>query len=202
MSFFFFFTPSSTFVYFPILVFDLLFVSSHVGLYLIIVLLFLCQQFILLPCHLIMCCVNSVLLRHHSLRMMVLSGVLTCVDVCSFIGISAQVNTLHLGLCGLFSEDHTPAVCLSVCVPLPLPVYLVLFRSLFVRIFSFTDTQISQNNNFLPRFFTIFMSDSLCFSLCLYLSPTGIICSPSLMCSQLSTILICRSFWIVVVATI
>lgn len=108
MSFFFFFTPSFTFVCFPILVFGLLFVSSHVGLFLIIVLLFLCQQFILLPCHLIMCCVNSVLLRHHSLRMIVLSGLLTCVDVCSFIGITAQVNTLHLGLWWLFSEGHAP----------------------------------------------------------------------------------------------
>lgn len=97
------------FVCFPILAFGLLFVSSPVGLYLIIVLLFLCQQFIPLPCHLIMCCVNSVLLRHHSLRMMVLSGLLTCVDVCSFIGITAQVNTLHLGLWGLFSEGHTLA---------------------------------------------------------------------------------------------
>lgn len=97
--FFFLNSPPRSFV-FPILVFGLLFVSSHVGLYLIIVLLFLCQQFILLPCHLIMCCVNSVLLQHHSLRMMVLSGLLTCGDVCSFIGIIAQVNTFDLGLLG------------------------------------------------------------------------------------------------------
>lgn len=96
---FFFFTPSFLFVCFPILVFGLLFVSSHVGLYLIIVLLFLCQQFIPLPCHLIMCCVNSALLQHHSLLMMLLSGLLTCVDVCSFIGITSQVNTVGLGLC-------------------------------------------------------------------------------------------------------
>lgn len=78
-------------------------------LYLIIALLFLCQQFIPFPRHLIMCCVNSLLLRHYSLRMMVLSGLLTCVDVCSFIGITAQVNTLHLGLWGLFSEGRASA---------------------------------------------------------------------------------------------
>lgn len=47
-----------------------------------------------------MCCLNSVLLQHHSLRMMVLSGLLTCGDVCSFIGIIAQVNTFDLGLLG------------------------------------------------------------------------------------------------------
>lgn len=122
--FVFFFKLSSTLICFSILVFGLLFVSSHVGLYLIIVLLFLYQQFILLPCHLIMCCVNSVLLQHHSLRMMVLSGLLTCGDVCSFIGIIAQVNTFDLGLLGaaLWGSNTHWYFCLSV----PLPVHLFL----------------------------------------------------------------------------
>lgn len=165
---FFFFTPSSTFVCFPILVFGLLFVSSHVGLYLIIVLLFLCQQFIPLPCHLIMCCVNNVLLQHHSLRMMVLSGLLTCVNVYSFSGITAQVNTLHLGLRGLLSEGpHTSRYfCLSVSVP---PLFLVssfLSLSLFPQI---------QNNTapFLSPFFSIYTRhiwQSMCFFLSVSLS--------------------------------
>lgn len=129
--------------------FGLLFVSSRVGLYLIIVLLFLCQQFIPLPCHLIMCCVNSVLLWHHSLPMMVSSGLLTCVDVCSFIGITAQVNTLHLGLWGLFSEGHKQAdISVFLCLPLPSPVSLFL-PVLFYFVLSFSSssfTQLSQNN--------------------------------------------------------
>lgn len=133
--FLFFLTSSSTMVVcFPIPVFGLLFVSSHVSLYLIIVLLFLCQQFIRLPRHLIMCCVNSLLSRLHSLWMMVLSGLLTCVDVCSFIGITAQVNTLHLGVWGPFSGGRAPLVSPSVPLPSPLSPFLALFCSLFVHL--------------------------------------------------------------------
>lgn len=78
-----------------------LFPPPDVGLHLIIVLLFLCLQSIPLPRRLIMRRVNSLLLRLHSLRMMVLSGLLTAVHVCSFIGITTQVNTLHSGLWAL-----------------------------------------------------------------------------------------------------
>lgn len=67
------------FVCFPFLVFGLLFVSSHVGFYLIIVLLFLCQHFTLLPCHLIMYCVNSVLLRESFFAD---DGVIWVIDLC------------------------------------------------------------------------------------------------------------------------
>lgn len=137
MSFFFFYP---TFVCFPILVFGLLFVSLHVRLYLIIVLLFLCQQFILLPCHLIMCSVSRVLLWCCSLRMMELSGLLTCVDVCSFFGITAQVYRLHLGLWRLFSAGQTSAdisiflsmsewpfqsLCQSSCILFPLRPFVL-----------------------------------------------------------------------------
>lgn len=160
--------PPSTFVCFPILVFGLLFVSFHVRLYLTMVLLFLCQQFILLPCHLIMCCVNKVLLCCRSLRMMDLSGLLTCVDVCSFIGITAQVYTLHLGLwrlflCWLYISRH---FCFSVCVRLALPVSLpILFY--FIPSSSFTRTQ---SNPLCPSsspslFYTLHSQQSLCFSL-------------------------------------
>lgn len=182
---FFFFTPSSTFVCFPILVFGLLFVSSHVGLYLIIVLLFLCQQFIPLPCHLITCCVNSVLLWHHSLPMMLSSGLLTCVDVCSFIGITAQVNTLRLGLWGLFSEGHTQAD-ISVCLPLPSPVSLFL-PVLFYFVVSFSSP--FSHNSVKIILSAPFHSPSLFDTLSP--SPTSIVHPPSLLCSQLSTFLIC-----------
>lgn len=159
--------PSSTFVCFPILVFGLLFVSFHVRLYLIMVLLFLCQQFILLPCHLIMCCVNRVLLCCRSLWMTDLSGLLTCVDVCSFIGITAQVYTLHWGLWRLFSAGFTSAdisvflsvsdwpcqsLCQSCSISFPLHLSLVHKVTLFAP---------------LPLLlsFTLFILNSLCVSL-------------------------------------
>lgn len=127
-------TSSSTFICFPIPVFGLLFVSSHVGLYLIIVLLFLCQQFIPLPCHLITRCVNSVLPRHHSLPMMLLSGLLTCVDARSFIRITAQVNRLRLRLVGPLSREPAQQqirFCFFVHPPVfyfSPPCYLVLIH--------------------------------------------------------------------------
>ena len=135
------------YVCFPILVFGLLFVSSHVRLYLIIVLLFLCQQFVPLPRHLITCCVNSLWLRHYSLPMMVLSGLLTCVDVCSFIWITAQVNTLHLGLWGLFSEGSATAF-ISCFLSLPhchlnlsVSPFPILFCSLVAPLFTPIENQ-------------------------------------------------------------
>lgn len=158
--------PASTFVCFPILVFGLLFVSFHVRLYLIMVLLFLCQQFILLPCHLIMCCVNRVLLCCCSLRMMRL---LTCVAVSLFIGIIAQVYTLHLGLWRQFSAGLTSAdivvfqtlsswPCQSICHSCGI------LYSLFILLCASTRTQ-----SYLlwppPFSFTLFILNSLCVSL-------------------------------------
>lgn len=133
--------------------FGLLFVSFHVRLYLIMVLLFLCQQFILLPCHLIMCCVNRVLLCCRSLRMMELSGLLTCVDVCLFIGITAQVYTLHLGLWRLFSAGLTSAdISVFLSARLALPVSLpILFY--FIPSSSFTHTQ---SNPLCPSSFSFY----------------------------------------------
>ena len=192
MSFFFFLPPpppppppppTSTFVCFPVLAFGLLFVSYHVGLYLIIVLLFLCQQFIPLPCHLIMCCVNSVLLRASSFfcGLTVLSGLLTCVDVCSVAGITAQVNTLHLGLWGGGTVLRGPGTgryfCLSICVADVASVSCPVTLSLFSHF-----AQLVQNNTFCPS--------SLVF---LSRSPTGCVYSPALLCSRLSIIVICRT---------
>lgn len=146
------------YVCFSILVFGL-FVSSHVGLYLIIVLLFLCQQFVLLPRHLITCCVNSLWLRHYSLPMMVLSGLLTCVDVCSSIWITAQVNTLHLGLCGLFSEGSATAF-MSCFLSLPhchlnlsVSPFPILFCSLFRPSF-YSYRKSVKNNTLFPFSFS------------------------------------------------
>lgn len=72
-----------------------------------------------------MCQVNCVLLQHPSFRMMVLSRLLTCVDFCSFIGITAQVNTLHLELLELFSDGHTSRYFCSL--PLSNPVLFNLY---------------------------------------------------------------------------
>lgn len=127
-----------------------------------------------------MCYVNSVLLRHHSLRMMVLSGLLTCVDVCSFSGITAQVNTLHLGLWGLFSKGHTLAD-ISVCVPLPLSVFLFL-PMLFYFALSLSLFPLLLRHK----------SAKITLSVSVFLSPlpTSLIYSLFLLCSQLSPILI------------
>lgn len=155
--------------------FGLLFVSSHVGLYLVIVLLFLCQQFIVLPCHLITCCVNSVLLRRHSLRMMVFSGLLTCADVCSFVwdycsGKYTSFGTLGTVLRGLKTSRY---FCLSVCVPLPSQIFIFLSVS-FIFTFYMSlcpSSVISQNNTFYFLglvFYTYHTPQSLCFELFLY----------------------------------
>ena len=85
-----------------------------------------------------MCCVNSVLLRASSFfcGLTVLSGLLTCVDVCSVAGITAQVNTLHLGLWGDSSSEGQAQADISVflSVSLTLPVFLVLLRCPFFHI--------------------------------------------------------------------
>lgn len=61
-------------------------VCVRVGLYHIMLLLFLCSQFILLSCHPIMCCANRVLLCLRFEWMMELSRSRTRVTVCSFSG--------------------------------------------------------------------------------------------------------------------
>lgn len=158
---------SSTFICFPILALGLLFISSHVGLCLVLVLLFLCKQFILLPCHLITACVNSVLLPHHSLRMMLLSGLLTCVDACSFIGITAQVNRLHLRLVGPLSREPThQQICFCFFVHPPVIFLTALFVFTIPHCLSLHRT--AKNIYFLPpycllisSFATQFASDVL-----------------------------------------
>lgn len=107
------------------------------------VLLFLCQQFILLPCHLIMCCVNRVLLCCCSLWMMELSGLLTCVAVSLFIGITAQVYTLHLGLfsAGLTSADIFVFQALSNWPCQSMSHACGILYSLFILLCAFTHTQ-------------------------------------------------------------
>lgn len=81
----------------------------RVGLYHIMLPLFLCSQFILLPCHPIMCCANRVLLCLCSEWMMELSHSRTRVTVRSFIWAAAQVHAIQFGLWKVFS-----AVC---CFP-------------------------------------------------------------------------------------
>lgn len=172
--------------------FGLLFVSSHVGLYLIIVLLFLCQQFILLPCHLIMCCVNTVCCCCIILcGWWCYLGLLTGVDVCSFIGITAQVNTFHLGLWGLLSEGHTQADisvflslshchCQSLCSSLSCSISF----SLFVPLYS----PLSYHKSAKITLFAPYLSLSLFSFLSVSLSPASILHSPYFLCFQLSPI--------------
>lgn len=77
---------SSMFVCFPISsCLPLLRVSLRVGLYHIMLPLFWCSQFILLPCHPIMCRANRVLLSLCSKWVMELSHLQTCVSVCSLL---------------------------------------------------------------------------------------------------------------------
>lgn len=189
--------PASTSVCFPILVFGLLFVSFHVRLDLIMVLLFLCQQFILLPCHLIMCCVNRVLLCCCSLRMIELSGLLTCVAVCLYIGIISQVYALHLGLWRQFSAGLTSAdifvfqtlsnwPCQSICHSCGI------LYSLFILLCTSTRTQ---SYLLWPSACSSSLSHSS-YSVFLSLSSTCIVYSPSLVGSQLSIILIWRTLFL------
>lgn len=98
--------PSSMFVCFPISsCLPPLRVCVRVGLYHIMLLLFLCSQFILLPCHPIMCCANRVLLCLRSEWMMELSRSRTRVTVCSFSGPAAQVHAIEFGLRKVFSAS-------------------------------------------------------------------------------------------------
>lgn len=106
--------------------------------------------------------------------MILLSGFLTCVDVCSFTGITAQVNTLHLGPWGLLSEGHTTADisvflslsychCQSLCFSLS---HLFRFPPLSLFTLHYY-TQISQNNTFyhLSLFSILYVWHSLSVSL-------------------------------------
>lgn len=78
-------------------------VSLRVAVYHIMLPLFWCSQFILLPCHPIMCCANRVLLCLSSEWMMELSHSRTRVSVCSFIRAAAQAHTFQFGLWKVFS---------------------------------------------------------------------------------------------------
>lgn len=160
------------------------------------VLLFLCQQFILLPCHLIMCCVNRVLLCCCSLRMMELSGLLTCVAECLFIGIIAQVCTLHLGLWRLFSAGLTSAdifvfqtlynwPCQSICHSCG--ILYSLFISTPTQSYLLWPSACSSSFSH-SSYSTVFVFLSL--------SSTCIVYSPSLVGSQLSIILIWRTLFL------
>lgn len=126
--------PSSTFVCFPILVFGLLFVSFHVRLYLIMVLLFLCQQFILLPCHLIMCCVNRVLLCCRSLRIY-LGYWLVSMCVRSLGLLPRYIHFIgDFGDCSLLALHQQTFLFFCLCPTglASLSANLVLFHSLFI----------------------------------------------------------------------
>lgn len=111
--FFFFLPPPPTFICFPILVFGDLFLH-HVGVCLIIALLFLCPNFILLPCHLIMRCMQDFAAMYcfyifwqwwiylHKWHAM----------VCSF-----DENTALVCACCCASDGHTSAHIFLDCCP-------------------------------------------------------------------------------------
>lgn len=153
MSFFFFSPPPLSspprFVCFPVLAFGLLFVSYHVGLYLIIVLLFLCQQFIPLPCHLIMCVLTVCWCGHHPFLR--IDGVIWVIDLCRCVfsrwDYCSGKYTSSGTLGGLSSEGQAQAdISVFLSVSLTLPVSLVLLPCPFFSHFA----QLVQNNTFCP----------------------------------------------------
>lgn len=173
---FFYPPPPPCFVCFPILAFGLLFVSSHVGLYLIIVLLFLCQQFIPLPCHLIMCCAVILCgwwcyLGYWLVSMCVHSlGLLAQVNTLKYFWGDCSLRATHQQIFLLASRCH----CLSLCCSLSCSSSFFLYPS-----FRFHSHINQPNNHFLSLCFPLFLSDRR-HEECLSLSPTSSVHCPSL----------------------